>query len=299
MQYACNNNTTNALRVGDIVEFVGLTASGKTALLIHIILTTILPQHVPELDLHVGGRYLPVLLFDCDGRFPIDRLRQLLVSHVQQQQEHPSLRMTEHDAVKSIVDAALDRLRVYQPTSSGHFIACLQHALHILPAYDVMPFILVDGISAFHYIDALKNFVAEKSLNPVSGPILKHLKELAVRHCSCIIATRANYRPNLSATYRSSSESEMRMEPSLPLEIVRPPGEFLGRPWHEAVRYVFQLCRIDASADGRTCTTLLSRMVKPALTFEQRRQGVEFGDLFQKYGIIPWEIQDEGIASYE
>lgn len=126
-------------------------------------------------EIAIGGRANCCAVLDCDGRFSIDRLYQLVRSHLARRvQEHaatiPALYSAEADpdALHEETLKALTRVHVFSPTSSISLAASVLS----LPAYvqkncsEELTFVLLDNISAFYWQD---RFQAEQDKVSIKG----------------------------------------------------------------------------------------------------------------------------------
>ncbi|KDN49610.1 hypothetical protein K437DRAFT_273259 [Tilletiaria anomala UBC 951] len=207
-------------------EIQGPPKSGKTSLLAFFIMTFLLPDSFNALftrpaltssssssstsasverkllPIHLGGRGpgRAVLLFDNDGRFPLQKLRRMLDLHICNRIAE-ALRRTDifdragslpwkqptKEEISAMIDSWLNLLHIWRPTSQVAFSAAVQHAPKTVDAspgvYDI-GLIVVDSISAFHWTDIQK--ADHCSSSSLSGPpthqafasALRHLKHL-------------------------------------------------------------------------------------------------------------------------
>ncbi|CAG8578483.1 17217_t:CDS:2, partial [Acaulospora colombiana] len=81
-------NDLTILQPGDVIELYGPACSGKTTILYHTILTTILPPRWTRSDgcdnasIDLYGRGRGVIFFDLDGKFKIQRLYSMILHYL-------------------------------------------------------------------------------------------------------------------------------------------------------------------------------------------------------------------------
>ncbi|CAG8539352.1 4167_t:CDS:2 [Acaulospora morrowiae] len=81
-------NDPPILQPGDVIEFYGPACSGKTTILYHTILTTILPprwtrsNEADNASIDLCGRGKGVIFFDLDGKFKIQRLYSMILHYL-------------------------------------------------------------------------------------------------------------------------------------------------------------------------------------------------------------------------
>ncbi|KAE9410976.1 hypothetical protein BT96DRAFT_912358 [Gymnopus androsaceus JB14] len=151
------------LRLGDVLEIQGPSASGKSHFLYLLVISCILPNTYCSISL--GGWDKVAVLFDTDASFSLPRFKQLLISHLE-----TALKPTiDSDAIELLVKRSLQNLHICYPNSSAQVAATLLH----LPSYhhtklpnSEIGVLAVDSISAFYWSD---RFAAEQ-LQPTAHP---------------------------------------------------------------------------------------------------------------------------------
>ncbi|KAG8916192.1 hypothetical protein FRC01_003306 [Tulasnella sp. 417] len=172
---------------GDVIEIQGPAASGKTQLLHFFAMTCVLPLEIsitctlPSHDdsvaadassstrtVWLGGRGKAVAICDCDGRWSMIRLHDIIHSYLAtkftqafgniqaQGPEIPDAALQFTPSTSEIAKQCLKRAHLFRPTSS----MSLATTLLALPTYhqQKMPdqellMVFVDSISAFHHSD--------------------------------------------------------------------------------------------------------------------------------------------------
>ncbi|CAI2187213.1 18600_t:CDS:2 [Funneliformis geosporum] len=70
---------------GDVIEFYGPSCGGKTTILHHVIVTTIIPKYWTRDDrsrIELNGHGKGILFFDLDGRYDIKRLYSMIIYYL-------------------------------------------------------------------------------------------------------------------------------------------------------------------------------------------------------------------------
>ncbi|KAG9047502.1 hypothetical protein FS837_002087 [Tulasnella sp. UAMH 9824] len=177
----------STLNRGDVIEIQGPAASGKTQLLHFFAMTCVLPVEMSMTctlsssgtsatasiststrTIWLGGRGKAVVICDCDGRWSMLRLRDIIHSYLStkfaqafdeiqaQASNIPNAKLRFTPSASEIAQECLKRAHLFRPTSS----MSLATTLLALPTYhqQKMPeqellMIFIDSISAFHHSD--------------------------------------------------------------------------------------------------------------------------------------------------
>ena len=222
----------SSLNSGDVLEIQGPAASGKTELLYHLAANCILPSNVlvaslgisAERTVHLGGWQKSVVVFDCDGRWDILRLHNILITRLNLACSKAPLPPIPEMTVSSIAMKSLSRLHLFRPTSSIQLAATLLH----LPKYHAehMPneeirMLFVDSISSFYWAD---RWQAEASLagpkrSPRSnllGDVLRCLQGFRLSHGPVTILTNWGLNPLPSSESSASPTPFFRQHLAFP-----------------------------------------------------------------------------------
>ncbi|CAG8494700.1 10039_t:CDS:2 [Cetraspora pellucida] len=174
---APNSQIQDSIQRGDVIEFYGPASGGKTTILYHIALTTILPPswnrtYGENLDSHdiidvnatieLGGRGKGVIFFDLDGKFDIQRLYSMMIYYLHKQveitlKEDINLIPSESE-IESIAKNAIKRIHVFKPNLSESFYATLldlpkyMRELQQNESYE-FSFLMIDQINVFYWED--------------------------------------------------------------------------------------------------------------------------------------------------
>ncbi|GAA6016049.1 hypothetical protein JCM10207_004425 [Rhodosporidiobolus poonsookiae] len=229
------HNTPLALRRGDLIELQGLPGSGKTSLLLHLAATALLPRtaHIHFADLRggpglapvpIGGSEHNVAWIECSARgFPTARLaallRSLLVEAVRRFRAPLGLSAPKEDEFQSVLDEALARLHVFQPSSTAQLAATVRHlprwaaqrALDLGTDEPELGAVLIDGMSEFAWADQLareQSTLSSSSSSSETPPLrllLSALAHLRATLAPLIWITQHVFRP--SVTLPQTSEA--------------------------------------------------------------------------------------------
>ncbi|RIB18734.1 hypothetical protein C2G38_2183780 [Gigaspora rosea] len=160
---------------GDVIEFYGPACGGKTTILYHIALTTILPpswnrtfgenlesDNLTDANptIELNGRGKGVIFFDMDGKFDIQRLYSMTLHYLHRQmeitlKENKTWNPSESE-IESIAKNALKRIQVFKPNSPESFYATLldlpkyMKELQQNEGYE-FTFLMIDQINAFYW----------------------------------------------------------------------------------------------------------------------------------------------------
>ncbi|KAJ4460659.1 hypothetical protein PAPYR_2877 [Paratrimastix pyriformis] len=166
---------------GDVVEVVGSAGSGKTELLLNVLVTFLLSEPY-------DGIGATALFFDCDQRLQILRLRQLLHDRLTRCTACPP------DQAEAEVEASLHRLLVIRCPTAEHFLA----AVHLIPVLlaqrPALRLLCVDSVTAFHWNERGTPFS-----DRCSSRAFSLLAEFARRHHLVCFGTRPRFKFPLRA----------------------------------------------------------------------------------------------------
>ncbi|KZT05907.1 uncharacterized protein LAESUDRAFT_205252 [Laetiporus sulphureus 93-53] len=211
------------VRRGDVLEIQGSTATGKTSLLYHLLITCILPSEYQSAN--IGGWNKAAICFDTDGTFDIERFHRLLMLRlsrlIKNGGEPPETTLEAlFPAIDELASLCLERLHVFRPASSFQMAATLLD----LPRYHCarpslqaleIGLVTVDSLSAFYWAD---RFTVEHScsagersggtgrVNPLRH-VLSALQELRASRGPVIVLTNWGLNP-LKKSVVSGEEEE-------------------------------------------------------------------------------------------
>jgi len=134
---------------GNVVYVQGPPSSGKTELLLQILVTCILPKKWGEVD--VGGNESSVLYFDNDFKFNLQRVLQLIKSRLKR------VRVTEGQPplqdIGRLVNETTSRLLVCQCYDLLQFCATMRSYL-CRATFDNVRYVFVDSFDCFYWQEA-------------------------------------------------------------------------------------------------------------------------------------------------
>ena len=140
-----------SMQKGRVVELYGPAFTGKTATLMHIAITGLLPRAL-------GGNGMTVTWVDCDGRFSLPRFQEMALARVREALQGPGA-APQQDA-EALTAAAMESLRLYSLPSSRHLLELLRRIAEgetALPGGLTKQMLVIDPISAYYWIDAMES----------------------------------------------------------------------------------------------------------------------------------------------
>lgn len=152
---------------GSTYEFVGEHASGKTACLIELLTTLLLPTS------H-GGQDEHVFFIDNDSRPFYDRLLDVMECKINARIESEELAPLTEKQLDAILKQSLERLHIAACHSSMNLLATLKSIELLLkePNGSVRPRVLmIDNVAAFHYEDRYDRDAGRKRQNRISQQV--------------------------------------------------------------------------------------------------------------------------------
>lgn len=153
----------------DVIEVQGPSV-GKSHLLMHFIMTCILP--ISHLDVQLHGWDKSAILIDLDHTFDVRRFRHLLINRIK------AYIPTGGENLDLFVDLLLSKLHIFRPESSVQFAVAAAN----IPIYhstnmprDEIGLVAIDSISSFYWQD---RFLGEQPRNGRLSGIEKALNAL-------------------------------------------------------------------------------------------------------------------------
>ncbi len=145
------------VRPGSVVELVGSEGTGKTQVLMHMIVTTVLPKRF-------GGMEAGAVIVDADMRFPFYRLATVLEARIRAQPPAPVAAaaaatslprggLVSDEEVRLALLDSLDRVIMMQTRTSTELLAALHSIWGILDVDPLVSLLCIDSISAFYWQD--------------------------------------------------------------------------------------------------------------------------------------------------
>lgn len=141
------------MQKGKVCEIFGPSSAGKTAMLMHVAINSVLPREL-------GGTAMTVTWVDCDGRLSMPRFAEMararIAAQIASKRPNPPV-----DPDETLREALGTRLRVYQPPSSRD----LQSLLLRIDKEQTLSggsglqkqMLVLDPINAFYWIDMMES----------------------------------------------------------------------------------------------------------------------------------------------
>lgn len=182
-----DNDLPGGLKYGEIVELFGQANVGKTELLYQIIATCILPWRWRDID--IGGNNSGAVYFDNDYHFCMTRLVAVLESKIRSAYStHPASQSAPLAVgdIQDIVLASLRRLYLFKCRDNLQFLASLQSLQVLLDKETNIKLLVIDSISAFHWL----NRIEEKDGTRYQRQVSHALKRLTNSYSLLVFATK-------------------------------------------------------------------------------------------------------------
>ncbi|KAJ4710344.1 DNA repair protein XRCC2-like [Melia azedarach] len=205
------------LRVGNVVELVGPSASAKTQILMQAAISCILPKEWK--DVHYGGLGRLVMFIDLDCRFDVLRFSQMLKHRIMEAnglsnevqwdekvgdlKKSRSKRKPSISCDEELFALCMRRFLYVRCYDSFEFLATLK-TLHCRlqqesEAHGIrFYFLMIDSIGAFHWVDRAcrplpVRFNNRKSLSLrcLSETVVQEIRNLLLVHPMVVIASKA------------------------------------------------------------------------------------------------------------
>jgi energy-coupling factor transporter ATP-binding protein EcfA2 len=277
------------LSAGSFHFIQGMRGCGKSELLYAIAVQCVLPRE--WCHIYVGGEEKSILFIDCDLKFNLSRILQLIKSRFlyaakqqtqqQQQQQTPILLPpVDADAVETVIRASLQRLHVIQPQSSFEFQVTLSGLVtnrsNFFRMHDVR-ILMIDTLDS-HYYWVSRYLSCGLSTRVVSSDVKVHAEEECLRQLlsrvhgsgialSTLVAVSNDYR-------RVSFSSNFKTASSTPTTTSEVP------PWTLRLDLHTHTLRLSTSSQQQTLFyeihPRLGFQVAPSLQELQRLSGLPF-----------------------
>ena len=209
--------TSHTVNSKDVIEIQGPSV-GKTHLLVHFIITCVLPVSHLGVQLHGWGK--SAILIDLDHTFDIHRFRHLLISRIKAHIQ------TGDDNLGLFADLLLRKLHVFRPDSSVQFAVTAAN----IPNYhstnmskDEIGLIAIDSLSSFYWQD---RFSGEQPRGGRSSGIEKALNSLEqIRHSHGSVIAYTNWGlPSARQVSQNGTSFYPQHVPQLHSPFEEPPG---------------------------------------------------------------------------
>jgi DNA-repair protein XRCC2 len=214
------------LHPGDVLEIQGPAATGKTALLYHLVVDYIIPpsmRHSSHEQIEAAVRHKGVIVFDTDNCFDLAHLRHVLSSRLAKMLSHLASDSIE---ITSLCQICLEGVHLFFPTTSLQMAIALNHLLkyHAQSMPDrKIGLVAIDSISSFFWPD---RFAAEQtravsknktSLSPGTSlfHIFNQLERIRTSLRSIIVYTNWGLNPVLQSNNTVEFKQHLPYHPSL------------------------------------------------------------------------------------
>lgn len=267
--------------------------SGKTHLLYYIVTIAVLPRSYDGVN--INGKETALVVIDCEDRFNVQRLAQIIASHISSAESRRHLKESDID---HIVRTSLDHVHLYRPQSihsaiatipniSSYLLSRLAHKSGSRP----LGSIILDGAGSFLWKsradEEISRFSDEQTkrdrpivdANGLYADLIQRLKTFALQF-GCPVLTTSWSHLSLSAetgnvTTRSMMPPSWNSFAKLRLEVRRvpirpfPPMMSLEEILAEKAK------RADFARRGEFEVSVLSPSISQTFRFTIREDGVE------------------------
>ena len=223
------------LRPQTVVEIVGGPASGKTAILTHIIINTILPQKLNGVKL--GGHESGVVYFDNDYHLDLILLARQLHYRIRQtlQLQHQMVDV-EDSVVESCVCSSLQRLTVYRCRDTVQLLATLLQLPHFLSSNQHIRVLVMDSINAFFWIEKYE----EQRARVTNKRINKQLQNLISEFHLVVLSSRQILlkQQQQNQQQHHHQQQQQQQQQNSDSNLIR---DLYGSPWSDTNYCAFQV----------------------------------------------------------
>lgn len=166
----------DGLKSGDVIEFCGTEGTGKSEILLNIVIRCVLPKTFDGRNL---GKETDIVYISTDHKFDIQRLTGLLENQISQ---CVSLDDPQH---KELVLSSLARVHVVHCNTSSELTLSLQYLKSFLHHQSNVSGLVLDNVASYywmdrdksesHWITSLKQLIQDYHLSVfASKPLLFH-----------------------------------------------------------------------------------------------------------------------------
>ncbi|XP_041369066.1 DNA repair protein XRCC2-like [Gigantopelta aegis] len=224
---------------GQVFQFSGMEGTGKSELLLHLLVKCILPKTWNTLQL--GGFGVRVILIDCDYKFSVLRLALVLEKRILKAVEQSGNATAGEGSSFSIEDvepfikACLKNLYLIHCSSSQQLLCTVHSVETIFSTEPEVSCFMIDSISAFYWPDRCSAGDSALGQEKVMNCIVKSLEKIVKGYNLVLFVTKAEIFRDRSRD-PGKGDNSSNSEDSL----VAGYSEYLGKAWGNFVdqRYV-------------------------------------------------------------
>ncbi len=168
------------LKAGDVIEFCGTEGTGKSEILLNIVARCVLPKLYQGCKL---GKETEIVFISTDHKFDLQRLTNLLESHVSQIEHFASTQDKNSQEYKDLVLSCLARVHVVYCSSSSELTVTLQYLKTFLHAHSRVCALVLDNVATYYWMDKDKFEI-------VQNHWISSLKELIQEYHLVVFASK-------------------------------------------------------------------------------------------------------------
>ncbi|CAM9738240.1 unnamed protein product [Chrysoparadoxa australica] len=264
---------------GDVVEVYGPSPSGKSELLLNVVLQTVLPKEM-------GGRASRAVCVDLDGNLSVLRIEQMLRERVGASACFRAGTMPIPDvALPAEVDPGSPEGRVtsvmLQCMQRIKFVSCQNH-LQLIAAMEVLHYESAQEATLVVAIDSLGSLVGKSKLSDsalvLQNAALRATARLASERSVVVMAAKPALFANLGWGQGMGNRSGSKMEH----------WEYMPSAWQKVVSHRVMLQRVPDQGEGQGFTLFNACVVQP-------HEGRAAEALVMSADPTRWLVSDRGV----
>lgn len=222
----------------DVIEIFGGEGTGKTEILVHLIVRCLLPETWNNIPLH--GRDAGVILIDTDLKFSILHLVSRMEKYIYEKAEQIAKKSEiESVGLENFIKSCLKKLHIVRCFDSGQLVLTLHNLENLVCNEANISVIMLDSISAFYWIDKLNGGDSV----PVQEANMKYASEILSKLVNTynlnLFATKAAvFKKKGNTEYYEDQENPERNDArELPEDLDSLHAEFMCKPWQRLVSH--------------------------------------------------------------
>ena len=247
-----------------VYELSGEEGCGKTQLLLHLVISAILPKS--WCGIPTAGLGVSVVYVDLDYHFSMIRLTTMLETRIQGVLSVHDSNQDARPSVEDLIKQCLSQLYVIRCSSSSQFLITLHSLETLLSNNPNICILMIDSISAFYWIDRSTGGSTGYSRTN-NKLVVEALRELLLTYNLVVFCAKAELFEQRTYTDNGSSE--------------RGGQDMMGQHWHRLVTHRWTLGKIrpvrdHASGVLRNCYSVTGHDAQKTKSFLITEKGVEF-----------------------
>lgn len=258
----------------DVIEIFGGEGTGKTEMLIHLIVQCILPESWRNIPLH--GRQAGVIFIDTDLKFSILNLASRLEKYVLEKASVCLNRDKIEDVeLELFIKDCLRRLHIVRCWDSSHLLLTLHNLENIICNEANISAIMIDSISAFYWIDKFNSGDSSTQEEVRMKQATEILSKLVNSYNLVLFAAKAAvFKKKEQTDFVDELEDGVLDAKGNPRDLELIHAEFMCRPWQRLVSHRLVLVKDEKS--GNQSFIVGGDCVHGNTRFKCSTSGIEF-----------------------